>query len=70
LQAEINQLGRQFWVDKKQVVINKYDLSASRYRDLEQDDEFYEKPTITLERLRKLDRAAEAAVAVLQRLLN
>src|SRR5262249_14440677 len=34
LQSEINQLGRQFWVDKIDVVTNKYDLSASRYRDM------------------------------------
>lgn len=29
LQAEINQIGRQFWIDKKQVVENEYELSAS-----------------------------------------
>ena len=58
LQAEINQLGRQFWVDKSQVVANKYDLSASRYRELEQDQEFFEKPTVTLARLVALEQRA------------
>ena len=48
LQTEINQLTRQFWVTKDQVKANKYDLSASRYRQVEQDEEFYEEPHVTL----------------------
>jgi type I restriction enzyme M protein len=55
LQKEINQLTRQFWVTKEQVRANKYDLSASRYRVVEQDEEFYEDPQVTLERLLKLE---------------
>jgi hypothetical protein len=38
LRAEIDQLNRQFWVTKAQVKANKYDLSASRYRQVEQDE--------------------------------
>jgi type I restriction enzyme M protein len=67
LQSEINQLGRQFWVDRKQVVANKYDLSASRYRDLEQEQAFLEKSTVTLERLRKLEAIAVAQVDSLKK---
>jgi type I restriction enzyme M protein len=57
LQAEINQLTRQFWVTKEQVAppSGKYDLSASRYWQMEQDEEFYEEPQVTLERLLKLE---------------
>ncbi len=55
LQAEINQLTRQFWVTKEQVCANKFDLSASRYRQVEQDEEFYEEPRVTLGRLKQLD---------------
>ncbi len=55
LQAEINQLNRQFWVTKAQVKANKYDLSASRYRQIEQDEPFYESPQVTMERLLKLE---------------
>ena len=55
LQAEMNQLTRQFWVAKEQIADNKYDLSASRYRQIEQDEEFYEEPQVTLERLLKLE---------------
>jgi type I restriction enzyme M protein len=58
LQDEINQLSRQFWVSKEKVIAQKYDLSASRYREIEQDEEFYETPAVTLERLATLDHFA------------
>jgi type I restriction enzyme M protein len=70
LQEEINQLGRQFWVDKKQIVSNKYDLSASRYRAVEQEDAFLEKPSVTLERLTTLERHAQRHVAELEALIS
>lgn len=70
LQSEINQLGRQFWVEKKQVVANKYDLSASRYREIEQEQEFLEVPTVTLERLRELETVAAAELAALDNSLR
>jgi type I restriction enzyme M protein len=69
LEAEINQLGRQFWVGKKEVVTNKYDLSASRYRDVEHEDEFLEKPATTLKRLTALEQHAGKQVAELHKLL-
>jgi type I restriction enzyme M protein len=56
LQAEINQLTRQFWVAKEQVKANNYDLSASRYRQIEQDEVYYESPQVTMERLLKLEK--------------
>lgn len=55
LQKEIDQLGNQFWIDKKQIQANKYDLSTSRYRQIEADETFYEEPNVTLERLVKLE---------------
>ena len=67
LQAEINQLTRQFWVTKEQVAANKYDLSASRYRQIEQDEEFYEEPQVTLERLLKLEEAMSAEAKELEK---
>ncbi len=66
LQAEINQLTRQFWVTKEQVCANKYDLSASRYRQVEQDEEFYEEPRVTLSRLKQLDDAMRNALEELE----
>jgi type I restriction enzyme M protein len=70
LQTEINQLTRQFWVTKEQVKAKKYDLSASRYRQVEQDEEFYEQPNVTLKRLRQLEAAATSEVDVLQRTMD
>jgi type I restriction enzyme M protein len=55
LQDEIDQLSRNFWVSVEQVRANKYDLSASRYREIDQDGAYYEKPAVTLERLLKLE---------------
>jgi type I restriction enzyme M protein len=70
LESEINQLTRQFWVTKEKVAAEKYDLSASRYRQVEQEKVFYEKPAVTLERMRQLEQAAESDVASLQKLLT
>ena len=35
---------------------NKYDLSASRYRQIEPDGVYYEKPEVTMERLLTLEQ--------------
>jgi type I restriction enzyme M protein len=70
LQQEINQLSRQFWVSKDQVKANNYDLSASRYRQVEQDEIFYEKEEVTLERLRELDAVAGKEMREIKRLLG
>jgi type I restriction enzyme M protein len=66
LQTEINQLTRQFWVTKDQVKTNKYDLSVSRYRQVEQDEEFYEEPKVTLSRLLTLERAMASEIRELE----
>jgi type I restriction enzyme M protein len=55
LRAEYNQLAHQFWVSKEQVKANKYDLSASRYRQVIGDEVYYEKPQVTLERMSILE---------------
>jgi type I restriction enzyme M protein len=65
LQDEVNQLGRQFWVPKKEVVDQEYDLSASRYRDTEHEVEFYEKAAVTLGRLRAINVASEHLIKLL-----
>ncbi len=70
LENEINQLTRQFWVTKEQVIANKYDLSASRYRQVEQEEVFYENTAVTLERMRQLEQAAESNVSELAKLLS
>lgn len=69
LQTEIHQLTRQFWVTKTQVKANQYDLSASRYRQIDQDEEFYERTSVTLERLHQLEASAMSDVRALERML-
>jgi len=70
LQTEINQLTRQFWVTKDQVKAHRYDLSASRYRQIEQDIVFYERPAVTLKRMRALEQAAESGVTAIEQMLT
>jgi type I restriction enzyme M protein len=70
LQAQIDQLTRQFWVTKAQVKANNYDLSASRYRQVEQDEAYYEKPQMTMERLLELERVMAEEMREIQRLLG
>jgi type I restriction enzyme M protein len=70
LQGQIDQLTRQFWVSKKAVKANKYDLSASRYRQIEQDESYYEKPQVTMERLLTLERVMREEVEELERMLE
>lgn len=70
LQAQINQLTRQFWVTKEQVKANNYDLSASRYRQVEQDEVYYESPQVTMERLLKLDQIMTKEVQEIKRILS
>lgn len=69
LQTEINQLSRQFWVTKEQVRANKYDLSASRYRQIDYDEQFYEEPEITTQRLLRLEKFLSTNIQTLERLL-
>jgi type I restriction enzyme M protein len=57
-------------VTKEQIKVNKYDLSASRYRQREQEDVFYEKTAATLERLRQLEVAVGQDVAMLEKILT
>lgn len=58
---------RQFWNKKK---ANKYDLLASRYRQIEQDEPDYESPQVTMERLLKLEHVMATEVRELERLLE
>ena len=70
LQAEIDQLSRQFWVSKPQVKANKYDLSASRYHQVEAADKYYEQPGVTLERLARLEQVMAIEITELWNMLE
>jgi len=70
LRAEYNRLSQQFWVSKAQVVANKYDLSASRYRQVEADVIFHEQPQVILERMLQLEQSIEEGIQQLSKLLG
>jgi len=55
LKAKRDQLSRQFWVEKDELIRNHYDLSTSRYRDMPKSREYFEDPDTTLERLLALE---------------
>ncbi|MDO8754359.1 MAG: N-6 DNA methylase [Anaerolineales bacterium] len=69
-QSELDRLTRQFWVTKEQVKANKYDLSASRYRQVDADTVYHEKPSVTLERLSRLEGIMLDEISELKKLLK
>ncbi|RJP53885.1 MAG: N-6 DNA methylase [Anaerolineaceae bacterium] len=69
-QSELDRLTRQFWVTKEQVKANKYDLSASRYRQVDADAAYHEKPSVTLERLARLEGVMLDEIKELGKLVN
>jgi type I restriction enzyme M protein len=69
-QAELDRLTRQFWVTKQQVKANKYDLSASRYRQVDADAVYHEKPSVTLERLARLESVMMSEIDELKKLVD
>jgi len=69
-QSEIEQLTRQFWVDVTQVRANKYDLSASRYRQADNDETYHESPGGTLERLSRLEQVMVEEIDELKKIIG
>jgi type I restriction enzyme M protein len=66
----LDRLTRQFWVTKEQVKANKYDLSASRYRQADADAVYHEQPSVTLERLARLEQVMMDEIRELGKLVN
>lgn len=56
LKWQIDSITRFFWVTKKQIKAHKYDLSTSRYREIQQDEVFYEEPQVTADRIKTLEK--------------
>lgn len=75
-QSELDRLTRQFWVTKEQVrkggaaLRPNYDLSASRYRQVEADAAYHEQPSVTLERLARLEQVMLDEIRELGKLVN
>jgi type I restriction enzyme M protein len=58
-----------FSLDDK-VAANRYDLSASRYRPMEQDETYYDAPSVTLVRLLKLEQVMVSELHELEKSLK
>jgi len=69
-QGELDRLTRQFWVTKEQVKANKYDLSASRYRQVDADAAYHEQPSVTLERLARLESVMLDEIEEIRKMVN
>lgn len=69
VRTEFNQVERHFWVSKEQVKANKYDLSTSRYRQVEAEEVYYEQPEVTLERLKNLNSLIDSEIDALRKML-
>ena len=54
----------------RQVNANKYDLSASRYRQIEQEPVYYEQPRVTMGRIVQIGRVIEDEVQAIEDLIN
>ena len=52
-------------MSKDQVIAQNYDLSASRYREVEHEETFYEEPAVTLGRMLALEKAASGIIEML-----
>lgn len=48
-----------FWVNKKEIIENNYDLSISRYKPIEYEEVKYEKPEVIMERVLRLEKEIE-----------
>lgn len=70
LQREFNQLSRQFWIAKEDIATNNYDLSANRYRQLEQDERYFAKADVTLQRIKRINEASATGTEELESLLR
>ena len=70
LKSRLNRLSRQFWVTKKQVKANKYDLSASRYRQTTPESVYYEQPDVTLARLTELEQVINGEIEALKKAVD
>ncbi len=69
-QSELGRLTRQFWVTKEQVKANKYDLSASRYRQADNDETYHEAPQVTLGRMSRLEEVMAKEIEELKGMLE
>jgi len=59
-----------FFVSKKEIVGNKYDLSFSRYAEVAYEEVEYDPPKAILKRMRELEKSIEADFTELEGMLR
>ncbi len=62
--------GKCFFVPFSEIKENGYDLSISKYREIEYEEVEYEKPEVILDKIEALEDQIKANVAELRRLLG
>ncbi|RXM74301.1 SAM-dependent DNA methyltransferase [Clostridium tetani] len=55
-----------FWVEKKEIADNNYDLSINKYKEIEYEEVVYEKPEIILDKIEALEKAILEDIAVIK----
>lgn len=55
-QIENNRASKFFWVDKKEIELNNYDLSISKYKETFYEETKYADPKIILEKIKELEK--------------
>jgi type I restriction enzyme M protein len=58
-----------FFVDKKEIVDNKYDLSISKYKKIEYTPVVYEKPEVLIADIRKLEKEIKEGIDELEKMI-
>ena len=72
LDKEVNRtrLEKSFFVDKKDIVANDYDLSINKYLETEYEKVEYDSPSVIMGRIDSLDEEIEDLKKELKSLLN
>jgi type I restriction enzyme M protein len=72
LDQEVNRtrLDKSFFVDKKDIIANDYDLSINKYLETEYEKVVYDSPSVIMGRIDSLDEEIEELKKELKSLLN
>ncbi|MCC8145885.1 MAG: type I restriction-modification system subunit M [Bacteroidales bacterium] len=71
-EGEVNRTrkDKSFFVSKKEIVANGYDLTVNKYKEVERVQVEYEKPEVVLKRIKGLQKEIEKAIANYEKLVK
>jgi type I restriction enzyme M protein len=67
---ENNRKNKSFFVTVDEIRANKYDLSISRYKEIEHKEIEYEKPAVILDKVLKMEKEIEGELKALRKLIK